>query len=90
MSEPIALDSASTVYVTLYGTGLRGHGAAPKVTCTVHGVDAPVAFAGAQPAFVGLDQINISLPAALAGLGESDVVVTVNGQVANIVTLNIR
>jgi len=50
----------------------------------------PVVFAGAQPEFAGLDQVNISLPPSLAGSGESDVQLSVNGQVANTVTLRIQ
>ena len=90
VSPPIALDSSSTVYVTLYGTGLRGHGSTPQVTCSVHGVNVPVTYSGQQPAFVGLDQVNITLPVSLAGSGESNVVVTVNGQVSNTVTINVQ
>ena len=90
VAQPIGLDNASTVYVTLYGTGLRGHGSAPQVTCNVHGNEVPVSYAGPQPAFVGLDQVNIALPGALAGAGSSDVVLSVNGQVANRVTLSIQ
>jgi uncharacterized protein (TIGR03437 family) len=90
VATPIALTADSTVYVSLYGTGIRGPGGAPKATCAVHGVAVPVLYAGAQTQFQGLDQVDISLPAALTGRGESDVVLMVNGQTANTVTLNIQ
>lgn len=90
VSVPIALNQESTVYVSLYGTGFRGPGGTVSATCTVHGVPAPVVFAGAQPEFAGLDQVNISLPPSLAGSGESDVQLSVNGQIANTVTLRIQ
>ena len=86
---PIALSADSTVYVSLYGTGIRGPGGALQSTCTVHGVTVPVLYAGPQLQYDGLDQVNISLPGSLAGSGESDVVLTVNGQTANAVTINI-
>ncbi|MCX6630972.1 MAG: polysaccharide lyase beta-sandwich domain-containing protein [Candidatus Solibacter sp.] len=89
-ATPILLTADSAVYVSLYGTGIRGPGGAPEATCTVHGVAVPVLYAGAQPQYQGLDQVDISLPATLAGRGESDVVLTVNGQTANTVTLNIQ
>jgi uncharacterized protein (TIGR03437 family) len=82
---PIAIDNQSTVYVSLYGTGLRG--AASSLTCTVGGVPAPVTFAGPQGAFPGLDQVNISIPPALRGRGEVDVVVVAGGKASNAVRL---
>jgi uncharacterized protein (TIGR03437 family) len=83
---PIVIDNQSTVYVSLYGTGLRG-AAASSVTCTVGGVQAPVTYAGPQGPFAGLDQVNISIPAALRGRGEVDVVVTAGGKASNAVRL---
>jgi uncharacterized protein (TIGR03437 family) len=82
---PIAIDNQSTVYVSLYGTGLRG--AASSVTCTVGGVPVLVTYAGPQGAFPGLDQVNISIPAALRGRGEVDVVVSASGHASNAVRL---
>jgi uncharacterized protein (TIGR03437 family) len=81
----IAIDNQSTVYVSLYATGLRG--AASSVTCTVGGVPVPVTYAGPQGVFPGLDQVNISIPAALRGCGEVDVVVSAGGQTSNAVRL---
>jgi uncharacterized protein (TIGR03437 family) len=82
---PIAIDNQSTVYVSLYGTGLRG--AASSLTCTVGGEPVPVTFAGPQGAFPGLDQVNISIPPALRGRGEVDVVVVAGGKASNAVRL---
>jgi uncharacterized protein (TIGR03437 family) len=82
---PIAIDNQSTVYVSLYATGLRG--AASSVTCTVGGVPVPVTYAGPQSTFPGLDQVNISIPSALRGRGEVDVVVSAGGQASNAVRL---
>jgi uncharacterized protein (TIGR03437 family) len=82
---PIAIDNQSTVYVSLYATGLRG--AASSVTCTVGGVQTPVTYAGPQGGFAGLDQVNISIPAALRGRGVVDVVVSAGGQTSNAVRL---
>jgi uncharacterized protein (TIGR03437 family) len=82
---PIVIDSQSTVYVSLYGTGIRG--AASSTTCTVGGVTVPVTFAGKQTTYPGLDQVNISIPASLRGSGVVDVVVTSNGMASNVVRL---
>jgi uncharacterized protein (TIGR03437 family) len=78
-------------YLNLYGTGIRGRSGLSAVRATVGGLDMPVLFAGAQGGLVGLDQVNIGpLPAALAGRGVVDVVVTVSGTVANVVTVSVR
>ncbi|MGH9800448.1 MAG: hypothetical protein ACRD82_08805 [Blastocatellia bacterium] len=49
-----------------------------------------VQYAGPQGGFVGLDQANILLPKSLAGRGEVDVVLIVNGKTANTLRLNIK
>ena len=78
------------VYLVLFGTGLRFRTALSTVKATIGGVNAEVVYAGVQPDFVGLDQVNISLPRTLIGRGEVDVVLTVEGQVANTARVNIR
>lgn len=85
-TTPIAVDTASSVYVSLYGTGLRG---AANVTCTVGGVAAPAQFA-AQGQYPGLDQVNIQLPSSLQGRGVADVVVTADGRASNAVQIEIQ
>ena len=85
-SVPIAIDNQSTVYVSLYATGLRN---AAQVTCTVGGVAVPVLYAGAQGTYPGLDQVNLSLPASLAGSGVVEVVVSAGGQASNPVKLTL-
>ncbi len=72
-------------YLLLFGTGLRR---AERVSVTIGGVAAKVLYAGAQGQYVGLDQLNIELPAGLAEKLTSvpsrvEVVVAVNGVEAN-------
>ena len=50
----------------------------------------PVTYAGLQGTFIGLDQINALLTRTLAGKGEVDLVVTVDGKVANTTRVNIK
>jgi uncharacterized protein (TIGR03437 family) len=84
-ATPIHLGNpGEEVYLSLYGTGIR-HGA--SVTCTVGGVSVPVSYSGAQGAYPGLDQVNVTLDAALRGLGEVDVVVTADSKVSNAVRI---
>ncbi|HZS07209.1 MAG TPA: hypothetical protein VFD58_20400 [Blastocatellia bacterium] len=74
-------------YLVLFGTGVR-RAASGTVKITIGGVSAPVLYSGAQGDFVGLDQLNTQVPAGVAGL--VDLVLTVNGKVANTVKLNVR
>ncbi len=67
--KPASICRAGSVYLLLYGTGIRGlQGGVAAVTAAVNGVSVQVVFAGAQPDFAGLDQINIGpFPATLKG-----------------------
>jgi len=87
---PIELSADTTVFLTVYGTGIRNRSSILNVTATVGGVAAPVTYAGATPNFSGLDQVNVSLPLSLKGRGKVNVVVTVDGQVSNGVMIEIQ
>jgi uncharacterized protein (TIGR03437 family) len=77
------------LYLLMYGTGMRA--ATGAVTATIGGESVAVAGPVPQPQFVGLDQINLGpLPRSLAGRGEVDIVVTVDGLAANTVRVSIR
>ena len=57
--------------------------------CTLGGVPAEVLYAGPQGG-AGLDQINLRIPLSLRGRGLVDVKLSVDGQLANTVTVGIR
>ena len=78
---------AEQATLILYGTGFNG---AKQVTATIGGVSVPVAFAGAQGTYPGLDQINIPLPQSLIGRGKVDVIVTAAGKPSNPVNIVVR
>ena len=86
----IVLSANAQVVVSFFGTGIRGAGGASSVSCSIHGVSVPVQFAGPQPAFLGLDQINVALPLSLKGSGQSEVIVTAEGHASNTVLINIQ
>ena len=50
----------------------------------------PVLYAGPQPTWPGLDQVNVPLSLALRGKGLVDVVVTADGAASNAVQINIQ
>jgi uncharacterized protein (TIGR03437 family) len=60
------------------------------VTATVNGSTIPVQYAGAQPQYAGLDQMNINLPRTLVGAGVVGIYVSVDGEISNTVTLTVR
>ncbi|MGH8245895.1 MAG: hypothetical protein ACREUU_05630 [Gammaproteobacteria bacterium] len=57
---------------------------------TAGGQDAPVLAAEPQSQFAALDQVNVRLPRTLAGRGEVDLVLTVDGKAANTAKVSIR
>ena len=87
---PINVAVNGTIYLTLYATGIRNRSSLANVQVTVNGMSAPVKYAGAQPTFPGLDQVNVLLPAMLSGTGDANIVLTVDGQVSNTVLVNIQ
>lgn len=85
----------------LFGTGFRRaaasnpadeNGVAESVSITIGGLPARVLYAGAQGSFSGLDQVNVEIPQSLAGQGQRrvEIVTTVNGTIANRVSILIR
>jgi uncharacterized protein (TIGR03437 family) len=90
---PVPIDlgpSGDEVHLVLFGTGLRARSALSAVTARVGGEAASVSYAGAQGSYVGVDQINMLLPRALAGRGEANIELSVDGKVANVVQVMIR
>jgi uncharacterized protein (TIGR03437 family) len=78
--------AAGTLYIELYGTGIRG---AASVECYVAGQSVPVTYFG-KSSFQGEDQVNIAIPKTLAGAGDARVYVVADGVVSNAVGLNFQ
>jgi uncharacterized protein (TIGR03437 family) len=90
VANPISMGAATDqVYLILYGTGIQAAGTA-GVQVTVGGVAAPVLYAGPQGLSPGLDQVNVQLPASLAGKGNVNVQLTAGGLAANPVQVTIQ
>jgi uncharacterized protein (TIGR03437 family) len=86
VATPIVFGSDS-LYLVLYGTGIRNRSANANVMCSIGSKVLPVLFSGAQGGFAGLDQVNVALPNTLQGAGTVSVVVSADGQSSNAVTL---
>jgi uncharacterized protein (TIGR03437 family) len=85
-ARPIAMGSDAT-YLVLYVTGIRNRLDHNNVTCTIAGQSVPVTYAGPQPQFPGLDQVDVLLPASLNGAGQVRVSITADGVVSNDIAL---
>jgi uncharacterized protein (TIGR03437 family) len=92
VTAPIDLEPAGDqVYLIVYGTGIRNRSSLNNVMVTIGGVPVSVLYAGDTPGFVGLDQVNIGpLPRVLIGRGMADVVLAVDGKVANTVKITMK
>ncbi len=73
---------AQQVFLVLYGTGISGRSSLANVSVSIKGLSLPVAFAGPQ-GDAGLDQVNVQIPAPLAGSGDTALSVIVDGAVSN-------
>jgi uncharacterized protein (TIGR03437 family) len=94
---PIQIDLGAAdeqVYLIMYGTGFRQNTGLGNVKFSIGGVELPasaILFAGGAPGFIGLDQANLGpIPRSLIGRGTVDIVMTVDGQVANTVQIAIK
>ncbi|MGH9768337.1 MAG: SBBP repeat-containing protein [Blastocatellia bacterium] len=83
-------DASDQVYLILFGAGFRHYSKLENVSAQIGGINLPAIFAGAQGGFVGQDQVNVRLSRSLAGRGNVPVVLTVDGQLSNQLTVNIR
>lgn len=79
---------AEQLILMLFGTGIRNH--ATDVTATIGGVKSDVIGVAAQGEYPALDQVNVRVPASLAGRGQVPVVLTADGKKTNAVVVNIR
>jgi uncharacterized protein (TIGR03437 family) len=87
---PIGLGVDTPIYLSFYGTGIRGRSSLDNVKVTIGSVDVTALYAGPQNQFPGLDQVNVPLPLSLRGAGEVNVTVTVDGVTSNPVKINVQ
>ncbi|MDX2032374.1 MAG: family 10 glycosylhydrolase [Blastocatellia bacterium] len=89
--RPIDLGAeGDQTFLILFATGLRERSSLAGVAARIGGLPVEVAYAGPQGGLVGLDQLNLPLPRALAGRGEVEVVLLVDNYPANVVRINVK
>lgn len=91
VGRPVELGKpGETVYLVLYGTGIRYRRSLEDVKLVVGGLTLPVLYAGPQPQFIGVDQVNLLLPKELTARGEVDMQLFVEGKASNRVVIHLR
>jgi uncharacterized protein (TIGR03437 family) len=89
-ANPLSAGDTVELFATGLGLTTPMNGldyAVQQPTVTVGGVDCPVTFAGAAPGFLGLDQINCTIPSGLASSASAPVVITSGDRTSNTATL---
>jgi len=76
------------LFLILFGTGLRHHNG--KVMARLGDAESPALYAGAQGGMAGLDQVNLILPRELAGTGEVELHLIVDGRPTNLLRVVIH
>lgn len=80
-----------TLYLILYGTGIRYRSSLSAVIATVGSTSPQTLYAGAQGTYIGEDQVNVgALSSSLAGAGLVNVNITVDGFAANTVQIQFQ
>jgi uncharacterized protein (TIGR03437 family) len=88
-TQPITIGPGPT-YLVLYGTGLRHRSSESQVKALIGNITLPVTYAGPQPQFPGLDQVDILLPASLQSAGKVNLTLTVDSQPTNSIALQFQ
>ncbi len=83
-------EPGENTFLILYGTGIRNRPAGTPVEVSVDGVEAEVTFAGEQPEFVGLDQVNVRLPKPLPAARDLELRVRVGVELSNPVVIRVQ
>ena len=91
LNQPVPFGQAGDVVtLVLYATGMRGVDSQDHVAIYVGSTRLPVLYAGPQPAYTALDQINVTLPSTLHGAGPLALRTVVEGLSSNTVTVTLN
>lgn len=90
VADPINVGIDRPVYLTFYGTGIRGASSLANVIVTIGTTPIQPTYAGPQPQIPGLDQVNVPLSLNLRGSGLVNVTITLDGVTSNPVQINIQ
>ena len=77
-------------FVMLFGTGLRFGSTGLTNAVKIGTTDVTPTFIGLAPGFAGLQQCNLQIPQSLAGAGDVNLTITMDGKTSNVVKLRIK
>jgi len=87
-AAPVDLDvSSEVVALEFYASGVRD---GSEIHVQIAGHDVRVLYAGPADRFPGLDQVSVEVPRSLAGSGNVDVALTVDGRTASPLHIQIQ
>jgi uncharacterized protein (TIGR03437 family) len=89
VANPIVMANPGNTYLVLFGSGIAAGGTA-LTSATVNGLAATVTYAGPSGGGNGIDQVNILLPAKVAGAGSVNVQITSEAVASNPVQVTIK
>ncbi len=90
-ANPLDLSNAPNgAFLELYGTGIRNNGGSGSLGAAVGPANTPITYAGAQPQYEGMDQVNLKIPTSLAGAGSVPITLLIDGLPANTVTVSFK
>src|SRR5260370_30704581 len=87
---PISLGVDTPIYLSFFGTGIRGRSSLANVRVMIGTVEIAPTYAGPQGRTPGLDQVNVPLVLSLRGAGVVNVTVTVDGVRSNPVRIEVQ
>ena len=86
IAVPVSAKGFTTVQ--LLGTGFRYAAGLSHIQVTIGGIRVPVISFG-PTGDVGVDQLTVRIPSSLRGVGETDLVCSIQGRLSNVVRINI-
>ena len=84
------MPKGAAVSVSVVASGIRNRTSLSRVNATIGGISVPLLYAGISNDALGIDEVKLRLTSHVRGLGETDLIVTVDGEVSNAVRINIE
>jgi len=84
------VETEHRMYLQVYGAGIRGRSSLDAVAAKTDSIYVPIDYAGPVVGYYRLDQVNLRVPRRLAGRGEVDIVLYIDGKKSNAVTVHIK
>ena len=77
------VEPGNQLFLVVYGTAIRHRSSLSRISAKIGGLDAEVSSAGPAPGYEGLDQVNLQVLRSMAGRGEVEIELMVDGKKAS-------